>query len=372
MFSKKFLLVFILILCFITTVNANDISEDNFIQNSNSELYGAYVNPQNNSNDNDFNINVVKDKSKSNSGTTVTKKTSTNSKSNMKINKRTRVWISHMNIKKNHVIVSLKSNKKGIIYYTTDGSKPTLRSKKYQYPIKLSSKNVLKYLIVDRTGVSSKVFKYKRILGKTSKGYVEKLYYGNLSSDKTIALIVGVHVQESGMHKSIQHGLKLKNSKLSRRFVLYYIHVTKDKGSYDKSRMNGQILAKKFIKSDISSENPKIVTDVHETRYKISGYKYPRFIHIISTNARPGVKVSKKLYKKSVVYLNRILRITPHLKRYDPPPTGSSPPYVTIPIANKGFVAYVYETEASYSTKTKQRQAEKYILALDKINLLVK
>ncbi len=79
--------------------------------------------------------------------------------------------------------------------------------------------------------------------------------------------------------------------------------------------------------------------------------------------------MSKKLYKKSVVYLNRILKIANHLKRYDPPPTGSSPPYVTIPIANKGFVAYVYETEASYSTKTKQKQAEKYVLALDKINL---
>jgi hypothetical protein len=368
---------------FITSVSAKEISEFNSSSDSIVSLYVPSHVDYNVSGDVEAYNEGVKSSTKY-----VINKTKVNtkksSKSNTNVNRKKlfksktlnpkddAVWISRMHIKKNVVIISLKSNKKGIIYYTTDGSKPTNRSKKYKSPIKLSSKQILKYAVVNKRGALSKIFKYKRFLGKTSKGYVEKLYYGNLSSTKTMVLIVGVHVQESGMHEAIQHSLKIKSSVLKRRFVLYYIHVNKDKSNYAKSRMNGQILAKKFIVPDISYEKPEIATDIHETRYKISGYKYPRFIHILSTNKRPGVKVSKKLYKKSVVYLKRIIKIDSYLKRYDPPPTGSSPPYLTVPIANKGFVSYVYETEASYSVKAKQKYAKKYILALDDFNLSFK
>ena len=207
------------------------------------------------------------------------------------------VWINKMSIKSKKTVIKLKSDKKGIIYYTTNGKKPTVKSKKFKNNITLSSNKVLKYFILANDGTKSKVFTYKRILGKTSKGYVEKLYYGNLSSNQTIALIVGVHVQESGMHKAIQKSLKKKNKKLNRRFVLYFIHVTKDQNSYPKSRMNGQILGQKYVVKDISKENPQIVTDVHETNYKLSGYKYPRFIHMISNNKIKSVKISKKLHK---------------------------------------------------------------------------
>ena len=372
MLNKKILLLFIIVLCFISAVNAKDISNLTKESISESSSHMSEDGVKLHINDNLVKVNI-QNKSKSTTNNDINKssvKSLSNPQSNV-TNGNVRVWINRMVIKRNSVIVSLKSNKKGVIYYTTDGSNPTNESKKYNSNIKLSFKKTLKYFVVGKDGVSSKVFAYKRFLGKTSKGYVEKLYYGNLSSNETMALIVGVHVQESGMHKSIQHALKIKSSALNKRFVLYYIHVTKNQNNYDKSRMNGQILAKKFIVPDISSEKPSIVTDVHETRYKISGYKYPRFIHIISTNSRPGVKVSNKIYSKSVVYLNRILKIAPYLKRYDPPPTGSSPIYVTIPIANKGFVSYVYETEASYSIKTKRNQAKKYILALNKLNLSI-
>lgn len=142
-----------------------------------------------------------------------------------------RVWINRMVIKSKVTIIKLKSDKRGIIYYTTDGKNPTIKSRKFRNNITLPSNRVLKYFVRANDGTKSKIFSYKRILGKTSKGYVEKLYYGNLSSNQTIVLIVGVHVQESGMHKAIQNSLKRKNSKLNRRFVLYFIHVTKDQRS---------------------------------------------------------------------------------------------------------------------------------------------
>lgn len=285
--------------------------------------------------------------------------------------KAPRVWINKMIIKSKKTVIKLKSDKKGIIYYTTDGKNPTLNSKKFKNNITLSSNKVLKYFILTNDGTKSKIFTYKRILGKTTKGYVEKLYYGNLSSTKTIALIVGVHVQENGMHKAIQKSLKNKNGKLNRRFVLYYIHVTKDKNSYSKSRMNGQVLGQKYVVKDISKENPQIVTDIHETNYRLSGYKYPRFIHMISNKKIKSVKISKKLHNKSSTYLKRLLKLAPHIKRFDPQ-LGSSPAYITVPIANKGIVSYIYETEASYSKNLKQKYADKYIKALNKVNLTLK
>lgn len=290
-------------------------------------------------------------------------------KSKAVVKKAPKVWINKMTVKSDKkLVIKLKSDKKGTIYYTTNGKKPTVHSKKYTKPITLPSNKVLRFYAVSKEGKKSIVHTYKRILGKTSKGYVEKLYYGNLSSTKTIALIIGVHVQESGMHKAIHKSLVKQSNKLKRKYVLYYIHVTKDKNSYSKSRMNGQILGNKYIIKDIAKEKPQITTDIHETNYKLSGYKYPRFIHMISNKNIKSAKASKSLHKKSSLYLKRLLKLTPHIKRFDPQ-LGSSPAYITVPIANKGLVSYIYETELSYSQKVKQNYADKYVKALDKVNL---
>lgn len=396
LFNKKSLLLILIILsllCSIAAVNAGDIdiaddSEDNSIIDPNAETQISIENDNNESQDyveNDStespgsseDTNTVANNSsssKNESSASVSSNQSTSKVSNtskVTPKKTPRVWINKMYIKSKTTVIKLKSNKKGIIYYTTNGKNPTVKSKKYKNNITLGNTKLLKYFILANDGTKSKIFSYKRILGKTSKGYVEKLYYGNLSSNETISLIVGVHVQESGMHKAIQKSLKKMNSKLNRRFVLYFIHVTKDKNKYEKSRMNGQVLGKKYIIKDISKEKPLIVTDVHETNYKLSGYKYPRFIHMISNNKIKSVKISKKLHKKSSTYLKRLLKLTPHIKRYDPQ-LGSSPAYITVPIANKGMVSYIYETEASYSKNLKQKHADKYVKALNKVNLAFK
>lgn len=310
------------------------------------------------------------DSSDMNDTASATKNTSEKSKnSSAVIKKIPNVWINKMTIKSDkELVIKLKSDMKGTIYYTTNGKKPNVYSKKYTNPITLASNQILKFFAVSKDGSQSKVHTYKRILGKTSKGYVEKLYFGNLSSTKTISLIVGVHVQECGMHKAIYNSLIKNDNKLKRRYVLYYIHVLKDQRSYSKSRMNGQILGNKYIINDIGYEKPLITTDVHETNYKLSGYKYPRFIHMISNKNIKSVKISNDLHKKSSLYLQRLLKLTPHIKRFDPQ-LGSSPAYITVPIANKGLVSYIYETEGSYSKTVKQNYADKYIKALDKVNL---
>ena len=369
MFFKKYLLViliFLSLICSISAVSAeNDGLADYSINDQNMDFdaqssvsigviddstldASSSSSDDSSSADSNQGVGVAGSSADSNLGTGVT------SNSTAAVKKTPRVWINKMSIKSKKTVIKLKSDKKGIIYYTTDGSKPTVKSKKFKNNITLSSKKVLKYFVLANDGTKSKIFTYKRILGKTSKGYVEKLYYGNLSSNQTIALIVGVHVQESGMHNAIYKSLKKKNAKLNRRFVLYFIHVTKDKNSYPKSRMNGQILGNKYIVKDISKEKPQIVTDIH--------------IHMISNNKIKSVKISKKLHKKSSTYLKRLLKLAPHIKRFDPQ-LGSSPAFITVPIANKGIVSYIYETELSYSKNLKQKYADKYIKALNKVDL---
>ena len=372
MFNKKYfilILIFLSLFCLIASVSAeNSVFADNF--NISIANDSGLEPPLSLEEDTNQNVNDSSDKN-DNASATSQKTADKSKKSNAVIKKAPKVWINKMTVKSDKkLVIKLKSDKKGTIYYSTNGKKPTVHSKKYTNPISLASNKVLKFFAVSKDGSKSKVHTYKRILGKTSKGYVEKLYFGNLSSTNTIALIVGVHCQESGMHKAIYKSLIKKNNKLKRKYVLYYIHVTKDQNSYSKSRMNGQILGNKFIIKDIANEKPKITTDIHETNYKLSGYKYPRFIHMISNKNIKSVKISKNLHKKSSLYLKRLLKLTPHIKRFDPQ-LGSSPAYITVPIANKGLVSYIYETECSYSKTVKQTYADKYIKALDKVNLSI-
>ena len=360
-------LIILTLFCLISAVSAenSDLTDNsnNSIANESSLQPSLSFEEDNNQNVN--NTSDINDTASATNQSTVEK----SKNSGTVIKKAPKVWINQMIVKSDkELVIKLKSDKKATIYYTTDGKNPTVHSKKYTTPINLPSNKVLKFFAVSKDGSKSKVQTYKRILGKTSKGYVEKLYYGNLSSTKTIALIVGVHVQESGMHKAIQKSLHKQNNKLKRKYVLYYIHVTKDQNSYSKSRMNGQILGNKYIINDIAKEKPQITTDIHETNYKLSGYKYPRFIHMISNKNIKSVKISDDLHKKSSTYLYRLLKLAPHIKRFDPQ-LGSSPAYITVPIANKGLVSYIYETELSYSQTVKQNYADKYIKALDKVNL---
>lgn len=189
-------------------------------------------------------------------------------------------------------------------------------------------------------------------LGNTTYGYVDKDIYGNSSSNETIVLIVGVHPQENGIHNAITNELANKSANLTKRYVLYNVHVTQDAQDYSKSRMNGQLLAQQFIVPDISSEHPTLVIDAHENHYKDSGYDYARFLYLISHDS------------KTAAYAQEIIGEMPFLVTYNPP-NPTSPQYVTVPIANKGINTIVYETYMYDSVSKKASDASTLINSLD-------
>ena len=64
--------------------------------------------------------------------------------------------------------VSLKMNKPGNIYYTTNGTTPTTSSPKYTAPILINVTTVLKYMSVDLTNNKSPIYTQTYIIDKVA------------------------------------------------------------------------------------------------------------------------------------------------------------------------------------------------------------
>lgn len=192
------------------------------------------------------------------------------------------------------------------------------------------------------------------IIGSTDYGYVEKEIYGNQSSNQTIVLIIGVHPQENGIHTAVANALENQTLDLSKRYVIYKIHVTQDADDYTKGRMNGQLLAQKFVVPDVPKENPILAMDIHENHYLDSGYAYSRFLYPVSNTTI------------TTTYANEIISKMPFLVIYTPP-NHTSPEYVTIPIANYGIPTIIYETFTYDELVKKNSDANLFINALDSI-----
>ncbi len=190
-------------------------------------------------------------------------------------------------------------------------------------------------------------------LGSTKNGWVEKEIYGNQASSQTIVIITGIHPREYQFHEAVRTALKSKSGKLIKKYVLYRVHVTKNPMNYNKGRMSGQILANKYVVPDVKRIKPRLAIDIHECNWKFSGYKYGRFFDPIS-----------KTYKTKTYayYLASKLSV----KVYSPR-GGTSPKYVTNPLARKGIPTLVYETYKKDPYSRKLSDAKRFIDALERM-----
>jgi hypothetical protein len=180
--------------------------------------------------------------------------------------------------------------------------------------------------------------------------------YGNPNSTNKIAIIVGVHPYEFKSHNSFLKYLKKYNNSLNNSYYVYIVNVTQDKDDFDKSRMNGQLVAEKFAVPDINSKNYSFCVDVHGNRDQ-----YALNNSITSPlDDEASLEIGKEITSKTtgVGLLNFVPASDGH-------PT--SPNYVSIPILTNGTPNIIYETSIYQSEDIIDKYMEEFLLGLDTI-----
>ena len=194
------------------------------------------------------------------------------------------------------------------------------------------------------------------IVGSNANGTVYKIVAGNMSSNETVGIILGVHPREHEIHEAVNstiYNITGENgtNNLTKKYVIYYVVTKSDLTSRDDTRPAGEELANTFIVPNIKADHPFIVVDVHEID---PNYEYSNFIFSIS-NTTPKVESYLEKISSDVGLVN--YQFT----------EGTSPEKVTEPIAKQGIVTLLMETSIQNSLPVKQQTAENLIRSLDQL-----
>ena len=194
-------------------------------------------------------------------------------------------------------------------------------------------------------------------LGYTHYGNAVKIGpQGNINSAVKIAIIVGVHPLEYHAHSIAINFIENNSKNLKYCYYIYEVNVTKDIFEFETGRMNGQLLANKFIVPDIINNNYMLTLDIHSNYGANDGYSVGWFLNVpINDN-------------ESLELLNQVINKVPGLELYDPPyPT--SPMYITIPIIENGTPAIIYESYGYDTLETQKKRLNKFLSVVDNLNL---
>lgn len=193
-------------------------------------------------------------------------------------------------------------------------------------------------------------------IGKNSNGTVYKIVAGNMSSDETVGIILGVHPREHEIHEAVNKTIcnitgENGTKNLTKKFVIYYVKVNDDLTSRADTREAGEELANKYIVPNIKKDNPFIVVDVHEID---PNYEYSNFIFSVSNNT-PKIDSYLDNISSGVNLVNFKFS------------EGTSPEKVTKPIAKQGIPTLLMETSIQDPPEAKLETAEKLIKCLDQL-----
>jgi hypothetical protein len=189
---------------------------------------------------------------------------------------------------------------------------------------------------------SSAILKAKPVvLGQNKYGKVLKLGPFGTGVNK-VAIIVGVHPQEVQTHIAMLNAIGALYKNMKNVQIWIYDVVVYNGADYSTGRAEGQYLANKYVVPNIGTSY-KLVVDIHGNTgngaEKYSGY--PNFIFSPLKDSKSLIFASKIAKSK---YTGGDL-----LNHYV---SGTSPAYVTIPIAKKGIPTLVYEqyiNQANYA-----------------------
>ena len=197
---------------------------------------------------------------------------------------------------------------------------------------------------------------YTTIIGNNSNGTVYKITYGNLSSNNTAIMILGVHSLENGTHIATNESIMnfTKENTLKNRFVAYYIKLNfNDSGmntsDYDTNRHMGELLANEFVVPDIEKYDPYVVVDVHEME---NYWEYQKYVGVINNESNVSMQYANEIAS------NLSFPVFPITG-------GTSPEWVTIPISNNRHEVILFETAQDDSMENKTRIASNLVRTVD-------
>ena len=199
---------------------------------------------------------------------------------------------------------------------------------------------------------------YTTIIGKNSNGTVYKITCGNNSSTDTAILIMGVHSLESGIHNATNESIInfTKDNTLNKKYIVYFIKLNfKDSGmnisDYNTNRHMGELLANDYVVPDIENYDPYIIVDVHEME---NYWDLQRYVGVVDN--------------KSSVTMEYANEISDNLSYpIYPINGGTSPDWVTKPLAKKGYNVILFETAQADTQQNKTLTAIDLVRTIDRL-----
>ena len=197
---------------------------------------------------------------------------------------------------------------------------------------------------------------YANVIRSNSNGTVYKITGGNSLSSDTAIVILGVHSLESGIHNATYESIInfTKNNSLNKKFIVYFIQLNfKDSGmntsDYDTNRHMGELLANEYIVPDVENYDPYIVVDVHEME---DYWDLQRYVGVVDNKSSTTMDYANKI-GKNLSYPVYTVR------------TGTSPEWVTIPIAKKNHNVVLFETAQNDTQYNKTLTARDLVRTID-------
>lgn len=193
-------------------------------------------------------------------------------------------------------------------------------------------------------------------VGHNANGTVYKIVAGNMSSNETVGIILGVHPREHEIHEAVNKTIynitgEGGSKNLTKKYVIYYVKTIDNLTSREDTRPAGEGLAHKYIVPNIVKDNPFVVIDVHEIN---PDYEYSNFIFSLSDR---NAKINSYIAK-----LSSDVNLVDY--QFD---EGTSPEKVTEPIAKKGVNTLLMETSITDPLMQKQQTADNLIKSLDEL-----
>ncbi len=193
-------------------------------------------------------------------------------------------------------------------------------------------------------------------IGHNTNGTVYKIEAGNMSSNETVGIILGVHPREHEIHEAVNNTIYNITSEngthnLTKKYVIYYVKIKDNLTSREDTRPAGEELANKFIVPNIVKDNPFIVLDIHEIN---PDYEYSNFIFSLSNRT--------STIDSYISHITNDVNLVDY--QFD---DGTSPEKVTKPIASKGINTLLMETSITDALIEKQKTAENLIKSLDSL-----